>query len=624
MAVAMLIGLWIHDEFSFNKYHRNYDRIGQIFQQGQSEVLPYQSMPLATTLSSSFSDDFKYVVMSSGTENHIVSYGEKKITQGGRYMQPAAPEMLTLDMIYGKREGLKDMNSILVTQSLARKLFGGVDPVGKLLKIDNRLSVKVTGVYEDLPVNDDFKDVAYIMPWDLNVSANNDWFKSYANDWNSNSWLIYAQLAPNADFDKVSAKMKNIVHRHLNGGGPAVFIQPMSKWHLYSQFENGKAVMSEQLKFLLVLWHHRCFVLLLACINFINLSTARSAKRAREVGIRKAIGSLRWQLIGQFFSESLLVTVFAFTLSIGLVELTLPWFNTIAGKSMIIPWTNILFWIAGLVFCLFTGLLAGSYPALYLSSFKTGQVLKGVFRAGSFAALPRKVLVVVQFTVSIALIIGTIIVYQQIQFAKNRPVGYSRDGLLALEMVSPEFQGKYDLIRNELKNTGALDEIAESDGELMEVGSNQGIESFDWKGKNPGLNGNMGYITITPEYGRTIGWQFLGGTDFSSGLANDSSDIIINEAAAQMMGLHNPVGETITWKNTHIGGRYKIRGLVKNIVMNSPYEAAYPTIFLLKGDLNWILMKINPAMSTRTGLSKIEAVFKKIAPCCSLRLQICG
>jgi len=186
--------------------------------------------------------------------------------------------------------------------------------------------------------------------------------------------------------------------------------------------------------------------------------------------------------------------------------------------------------------------------------------------------------------------------------------------LLALEMVSPEFQAKYDLIRNELKNTGALDEVAESDGELMEVGSNQGIESFDWKGKNPGLNGNMGYITITPEYGRTIGWQFLGGKDFSSGLANDSSDIIINEAAAQMMGLHNPVGETITWKNTHIGGRYKIRGLVKNIVMNSPYEAVYPTIFLLKGDLNWILMKINPAMSTRTSLSKIEAVFKKLLP----------
>ncbi|MDR3715357.1 MAG: ABC transporter permease [Puia sp.] len=614
MAVAMLIGLWIHDEFSFNKYHRNYDRIGQVFQRGQSEIIPNQSMPLAAALNSSFSDDFKYVVMSSGTQNHIVSEGGKKITQGGRFMQPSAPDMLTLDMIYGTKEGLKDMNSILLTRSLAKKLFGDVDPVGELLKIDDKLSVKVTGVYEDLPVNDEFRDMAYIMPWDLNVAVNNDWFRTYANDWNSNTWFIYAQLTPNADFDKVSAKMKDIARPAANGGNPEVFIHPMSKWHLYSQFENGKAVMSEPLKFCWFYGIIGIFVLLLACINFMNLSTARSEKRAREVGIRKAMGSLRWQLIGQFFSESLLVAIFAFILSIALVELTLPWFNAIAGKSIIIPWTSGSFWMAGLVFCLFTGLLAGSYPALYLSSFKPVKVLKGLFRAGRLAALPRKVLVVVQFTVSIALIIGTIIVYQQIRFAKNRPVGYSRDGLLALEMVSPEFQGKYDLIRNELKNTGAVDEVAESDGELMEVGSTQGIQAFDWKGKPSGLNGDMAYITITPGYGRTIGWQFLDGNDLSGGSSVDSSEIIINEAAAQKMELRDPVGETITWKNTQIGGRYKIRGVVKNIVMNSPYEAAQPTIFLLKGDLNWILIKINPAISAGAGLSKIGAVFKKLLP----------
>jgi len=613
MTVAMLIGLWIYDECSFNKYHVNYDQIGQIFQQDQTETLPTQSFALEKALSSAFSDDFKYVVMSSETEKHVVLAGDRSFTQGGRYMQNTAPDLLSLRMILGTRSGLKEINSILLSQSLAKKLFGDTDPTNKVLKIDNKINVKVTGVYEDLPDNDEFKDMTYILPWELNV-ATNDWFKTYQNDWNSNSWLIYVQLRPNADLSSVSEKIKYIKSVHGFDKNAGIFILPMSKWHLFSTFENGRPVMSQQLKYCWFYGIIGIFVLLLACINFMNLSTARSEKRAREVGIRKTMGSKRAQLIMQFFSESLLVVFFAFIVAVVVLQLSLPRFNTIAGKSMVIPWTNAFFWIAALLFCVLTGLLAGSYPALYLSSLKPVRVLKGSLQAGRFAALPRKILIVLQFTVSVSLIIGTIIVYQQIQFAKNRPVGYSRGGLITLEMVSPELQGKYDMIQNELKNTGVVSEMTESDGELMDVGSNQGISAFDWVGKNPGLNSDMGYVTVKSTYGRTIGWKVLEGRDFSEGLSSDSAGIILNQAAAQMMGLQNPVGKSITWKNSGIGGHYKVIGLVKNMLMNSPYAATYPTIFLLKGDLNWLIIKVDPGMSMHTALPKIKNAFKKLFP----------
>ncbi len=453
MTVAMLISLWIYDEFSFNKYHKNYDRIAQVKAHanysGETYTIASHSMPLGTQLRSSYGSDFKYVVMSTQTEQHILSTSDKKFKESGAYMQPEVTEMLSLKMLKGTRAGLKDLNSLLLSESLAKKLFGDADPMNKIVKIKNNSDVKVTGVYKDLPDNTEFKNIAFIAPFDFYLSSY-DWARKKQHDWN-NIWLnIYTQINPDTDFDKVSARIKNLMLPHVTREyefrQPILFLHPMSKWHLYSKFENGVNVKSEQLKFIWFYGIIGVFVLLLACINFMNLSTARSEKRAKEVGIRKAIGSVRSQLISQFFSESLLVASLAFVLSVFLVQLTLPWFNSVADKKIGILWANPLFWLAGIAFTIFTGLLAGSYPALYLSSFNPVKVLKGTFRAGRFASIPRKVLVVLQFTVSIILIIGTIIVYQQIQFAKNRPVGYSRDGLLQIQMGSTNFQGKYDVL----------------------------------------------------------------------------------------------------------------------------------------------------------------------------------
>jgi len=433
---------------------------------------------------------------------------------------------------------------------------------------------------------------------------------------------MYAEVQPGAELNKVSANIKDAelnVIRHMDNmkqeaaANPEIMLNPMKNWHLYSNFKDGVADKGP-VQFVWIVGIIGGFVLLLACINFMNLSTARSEKRAAEVGIRKAIGSARGQLISQFFSESLLVALVAFMIALLLATLALPLLNDLSAKQITIPFTNIWFWLACLSFILFTGLLAGIYPALYLSSFQPVKVLKGAFRAGRMASVPRKVLVVMQFTVSIVLIICTIIIYNQLIFGKDRPVGYSRDGLVIVPMQSIDYQGKQDVLRNELKNTGAVAEVAESESPVTGISSSNG--GFTWKGKSPGTEENFGTLTVTAEYGKTIGWQFKDGRDFSKKFGTDSSGFVINEAAARYMGLKNPVGETLHWKSkwNHVDMDYRIIGVIKDMVMESPYNAIKPTVFRLGGNPNWIFIRINPRVSASSALPKIAGVFKKVVP----------
>ncbi len=287
------------------------------------------------------------------------------------HLAQQAPELLTLQMLKGSRTGLKEVNSILLSETLAKKLFGDSEPVDKVVAIDTKINAKVTGVYKDIPRNSEFHQVAYIAPFDLYLSFN-PWTVDARDDWGDNSFPIYVQIAPHTTFERVSAKLKDVMMPHLNPEKaalkPEVFLHPMAKWHLYSKFENGVNVQSDALAFLWFYGIIGMFVLLLACINFMNLSTARSEKRAKEVGIRKAIGSMQYQLMMQFLIESVLVANLAFILCLALVRLLLPWFNGIADKTIALPWLNAGFWLACVAFTLVTAMLAGSYPAFYLSS----------------------------------------------------------------------------------------------------------------------------------------------------------------------------------------------------------------------------------------------------------------
>ncbi|UFH53064.1 ABC transporter permease [Spirosoma sp. KNUC1025] len=616
MAVAMLIGLWIYDEISYDRYFQNYDRIAKVMHTGNFDGViwhsGYNPAPIGNELRTVYGDNFTHVVMSSWTGDHILAFGDKKLTKTGNYLSPNAPDMLTLKMLSGSRTGLKDPFSILLSESVAQALFGTSDPVGKLMKIDNKLNVKVTGVYEDFPYNTEFREMKFIAPWDLYVSSE-EWVKRAQDnvEWGNFSWQVLAQIAPNATFEGVSEKIKNIRLTHSPEVAflkPGVYLQPMSEWHLYSGWDKA-GNLEGRIQYVWLFGIIGVFVLLLACINFMNLSTARSEKRAKEVGIRKAVGSVRSQLIAQFFSESLLVVAFAFVLSILLVLLALPFFNEVADKQMGILWTNPVFWLCSLGFSLLTGLIAGSYPALYLSSFQAVKVLKGTFRVGRFASIPRQVLVVVQFTVSVTLIIGTIIVFRQIDYAKNRPVGYERSGLITVAMNTPELHQHYNALRNALIQTGAVVDMSTSSAPATDLNSQN--SGFDWEGKDPSFKESFGTIAISHDYGKTVGWQFVQGRDLSRQFVSDSSGMVINETAVRYMGLKDPVGKQIKWNNRP----FLVVGVIRDMLMESPFEPVTQTVYMLNYDwANVIHIKLNPSRSATESLAKIEAVFRKFNP----------
>ena len=615
MAVAILIGLWIQDELGFNKQFDNYPHIARVMQNqsANGETWSQQSLPfpIGDQLKKEFGSDFKYIVMSSWNFDHILSSGEKKITVSGSYMEPAITDMLSLQMLKGTSAGLQDMHGILISEETAKSLFGTDDPLNRLIKIDNDQQVKVSGVYKDLPYNSDFGKTRFIASWKLYL-GNLQWAFKESDPWRSNMFQSFVQLTDHADLQKVSDKIRDVKIKMVKADDalhkPAVFLHPMCKWHLYSDFKNGFNV-GGRITYVWLFGIIGCFVLLLACINFMNLSTARSEKRAREVGIRKAIGSLRHQLIVQFFGESMLYVVLAFILSLFFVQAGIDFFNDVAGKKMTIPWNQPMFWLVGLGFSLLTGAIAGSYPAFYLSSFDAVKTLKGSLRAGRFASLPRKALVVLQFTVSVILIIGTITVFRQIRHAKDRPVGYGRDGLIMSYMATEDIHKHFEAVKEDLKQSGVIAEISESSSAPTFV--DEVDDGFEWKGKDPSLQGNAGVVYISRDFGKTIGWQIKEGRDFSVSYPSDSSAIIINESFAKFTGLKNPVGETIRWTNKN----YQIVGVVKDMLMESPYEPVFRTVFPLSANAeHWINIRINPQMNAHDALTKIEAVFKSYNP----------
>jgi ABC-type antimicrobial peptide transport system permease subunit len=615
MAVAMLIGLWIYDELNFNKYHKNHDNIAKVMQNisNNGEVQTRESVPypLAEDLRKNYGSNFKHVVLSMNDVWNVLSYGNNKFLKIGNYFEPEGIEMLGVNMIKGSHNCLNDPSSIILSESVAHALFGNTNPLDKIIKMDNKYAVKITGVYEDFPINSSFHAVSFIAPYQLFYNRY-DWVKTMYDPWRANAFQIYVQIADNTDFDKVSFSIKDAKLKKVNSElaklKPTLFLQSMNKWHLYSEFKDGFNI-GGRIQYVWLFGIIGIFVLFLACINFMNLSTARSEKRAKEVGIRKSIGSTRSQLIAQFFSESFLVVTCAFILSLLLVQLCLPFFNELSDKKMDILWSNPSFWLVGISFSLFTGLIAGTYPAFYLSSFQPVKVLKGSFRVGRFASIPRKVLVVIQFTVSITLIIGTIVVFRQIQYAKNRPIGYQTNGLVSLPQAINEIHKHFDVVKEELLKSGVIVSLTETSAPTTQNWSSS--TAFNWPGKNPNLLAEIPNVGISYDYGKTIGWQMIEGRDFSKSFASDSSAVILNETAVKLMGLKQPIGKTISWFEQPV----TVIGVVKDVIVQSPYEQVKPTVYnFSKDDVSYILAKINPTISATIALSRIETVFKKYNP----------
>ncbi|MEM1001184.1 MAG: ABC transporter permease, partial [Bacteroidota bacterium] len=486
MAATMIIGLWIFDELSYNRHFENYDTIAQIYQHqtnngevGTGEAIP---RPLEFALREDYKDNFKHIIMSSWNFPWYLKYQDKNLSFSGSFMQEGAIDMLSINVIKGQQNGIVEKNSIMIAESTAESLFGEEDPIGKILSLSDSFEMKITSVYEDIPNNNDFSDLEFIMPWKHYVTWQ-EWITNAEDNWGNNSFRLFVEINENTSMKDVTEKIIDVKKNKSEDTAefnPQIFLVPMKDWHLRSSFENGVQT-GGRIENVWLFGIIGLFVLLLACINFINLSTARSEKRATEVGIRKSVGSQRGQLIFQFLSESFLIVFISFLLAIGIVLVSLNGFNNLAAKEIVFPWANFQFWIAAVVFILTTAVLAGSYPALYLSSFNPVSVLKGTFRAGRFSALPRKILVVTQFTVSIALIIGTIVVINQIQYSKDRPVGYDKESLVQVPVMSAEFIGKADLMRDRLIESGAIVEMCTTSSPTTNVWSNR--SGYTWEGK---------------------------------------------------------------------------------------------------------------------------------------------
>lgn len=616
MAVAMLIGLWIWDEVNYDKYHKNHDELAQVMttfidNDGKMNTGQAVSMPIGDELRSKYGRDFKNISMASWNFSHVLAVGDKKIPGKGMWVDANFPSMFTFKMLKGDVNALTDPSSVLLSESLAKALFGNANALNKTVKFDNKDNFKVAGIYQDLPHNSTLYEAKLLLPWKKYVTTE-DWLKNAMTQWNNHSWQAYAQVAEHVDMAKESEKIKNVVMSHkvaFTDGKEQAVLFPMNKWRLYNEFENGKPTKG-RIQFIWLFSIIGVFVLLLACINFMNLSTARSANRAKEVGVRKTVGSSRKQLIGQFLSESIVVAFISFIFSIILVILLMPLFNKLADKEMPLPWTSSVFWLVTLCFTFITGLVSGSYPAFYLSKFEPIKVLKGTFRVGKFASLPRKVLVVIQFTFSIALIIGTVIIYKQIQYAKSRPINYRSEGLITINLTTPDLYGHFDALRQDLLATGTVNDMATSSCPTTGVWSNQ--IGFKWEGMDPNALPAFGTIAVSQNFGKTIGWQVKEGRDFSKEFATDSLAMVLNESAVKLIGMKKDiVGENIQLNDRN----YKVIGVVKDMLMESPYQPVKPTVFFY--DPNWInviTVSIKQGQTMKPALAKIQSVFKKYDP----------
>ncbi|MBO9562618.1 MAG: ABC transporter permease [Niastella sp.] len=622
MAVAMLIGLWIWDELSFNRSNTNYDTIGQIarrevtngevFIADNSNHFP---IPLAGELRANYNNLFKQVALATESNEHVLKVDNRLFTRQGLYVEPDFTNIFTLHMIAGSNAGFEAPRSILLSQSLAVSLFGNTDVIGKTVKLDNRYDIKVTGVFANLPSNSRFAEVSFLCPWSLLV-ATNPTVKQDLNNWGNSSFHVFVQTAPGISMANISQTIKDVYWPKITTTQPkpaaertTLFLHPMKDWHLRSVWKNGVQA-GGQLQIVWLFGLIGGFVLLLACINFMNLSTATSEKRAKEVGVRKTFGSARGQLIQQFLGESLLIVIIAFGVSIAMVSLSLDSFNKIAGKQIRFPFSSPDFWTLSTLFIIITALLAGSYPALYLSAFQPVKVLKGTFSGSWKGVVPRRILSGVQFTVSIVLIIGTIVVYRQIQFAQDRPIGYDRNGLIRIAMNTPDLSGKYDVLQKELLASGGATGFAQSSATTTE--NNYFDDRFNWEGKDANLpQQSFALMAVTYDFGKTVGWQFSQGRDFSRDFPTDNTAIILNEAAVKYMRLKDPVGKKIVWN----GNTFTVTGVIKDMVTESPYKPVQQSIFFMVPNIGPVItIRLNPALSVSDAISRIAPVFTTMNP----------
>jgi putative ABC transport system permease protein len=610
MAFAILIGLWIKFELSFDKFHVNGNRIAvvnknTIFNNQKNTQIGIM-LPLYTELKTNY-PEVKRASRMDWNNRHSIMVGDKKLNKRCTHVDPDFLEMFSFPFIEGNsKTALNDINSVVLTQSLAEALFPRGEAMGKTIRVDNKYDKKVTGVLKDLPVNSTIS-FDYLAPFEFKIQ-NESFVKENLTNWGNNFLKTVVELKEGVSMEAFSKKLAPLVTAKNNKlKNQFLFLHPMNNWHLKNDFKNWVNV-GGKIEYVRLFGIIGIFVLLIACINFMNLSTARSEKTAKEVGIRKAVGSHRYQLISQFLSESLLTAFLAFLLSLGLVQLFLPLLKDIGFENIHFDFTNIGLLVSVLGICILTGLLAGSYPALYLSSFAPVRVLKGLFRQGKAPARFRKVLVVSQFAISIGLIISTIIVFMQIQKAKERSLGYDPNNLITVE-ASDDLAKNYPILKQGLLNTGLLEAVSKASSPMTAIYNSW--DDYSWEGKDPNADMIVNSVMTEYDYEKAIKLKFKEGRSFSRDFPTDSNAVILNESALKMIGYKDPLGKTMKLGNQTL----TIIGITENILMENPFEPVGPEAILFVPD-NFSNLFIRPksGADTKKVIAAMTPLFEKYNP----------
>jgi predicted permease len=607
IACSILIMLWVWDEVSYDRFHKNADRLGQLWIHNQfsDQITSSQAVPLPTyEFFKTYDSRIKNTSIAHWPYKHLLTSKETKISKFGQFVTPEFLEMFQFEFEKGSAStALKDASSIVITESLARALFGDQDPMNQSIRLENAYDLKVTGVLKNLPGNSSF-DFEFLAPWA--IYATQDWVKGKNDAWDDQSFQVFIELQPGVEVSEVNASIKNVLKEKTEDSKVDLFIHPLMDWRLRSSFENGVqtgGMIDYVISFSLI----AAFILVIACINFMNLATARSERRAREVGIRKSIGSRRRDLIGQFLGESILISSIAFFMSIVLVELSLPFYNQLVDKKLAIDYSTPVTWLLAISFICITGIFAGSYPAFYLSSFNPAKVLKGKLHAGRNATAPRKILVSLQFFFSIMLLVGMAGIYLQTQHVKNRETGYNRENMIMITS-NEELNKNFKAIKEQLLSLGVAQSVTTASSPITEIYGNNTLE---WPGKPEDQEVLFARVVTGFDYSKTMGIKMIDGRDFSEDFKSDSSAMLINRAAADEIGAENPVGMEIKlWSNT-----WKVIGVIDDVVMASPFRDVQPGFFLLNPD--WaevITVRLNETNDLNGAITKMESVFKTLNP----------
>ena len=607
MASAMLLLLWIYDEVSYDKFHPKKDRIYEAWNRAEfsGDLHCWNTTPkvLARTMEHDF-PEVQVAVRVNWPSNFLFSVGEKRLMVQGNMVDSSFLDMFSFPLIKGNPHTvLNDMHSIVLTEKLSRKLFGSEDPMGKLIRIDNKESFRVTGLAKDPPGNTRFQ-FEYLLPWSYL-----DHTDGIDLNWGNNSTRTYVLLKPNASLASVQQKMLTLKGKYEKEQTKwEMFLYPMDRWRLYSSFKRA-AEEGGRIEFVKLSAIIAAFILLIACINFMNLNTARSEKRAKEVGIRKVVGARRGGLITQFLGESILLSCFAALLAIGLVELSLSTFNQVTDKKLYIHFASINLWLLILAFIFLTGVLAGSYPAFFLSSFQPVTVLKGGLKKVNALVTPRKVLVVLQFSFAIILIICTIIAQQQINHAQDRQTGYDRNNLI-YHYLTGDIAKNYPLIKKELISSGAASSVTKTSAPLTQAWSDSW--GFEWEGKDPNDKTDFDRYAADEDFLKTTGLKLVKGRDLDlKKFITDSSAMILNESAWKVMKFKEPIGQIV--KDGDV--QWHIIGVVEDFIIRSPYEPTLPMIIEGgKGYFQTMHIKLSNDMPTAKSLKLAEAIFRKYNP----------